>query len=105
MFSDENKNTLSSIKAKYTITPINSSANYVRSNIRSKRVYYTQKATAEYIENLKNTHQCKRMWIQNEFQISIMATFSRGRLANQLSSFALQYAIWKVKIQKTNTSF
>ena len=50
----------------------------------------------EYIDKLKNTIQCRRMWINDEHQSSIIATFSRGRLANQLSSFALQYAISKV---------
>ena len=41
------------------------------------------------------------MWIQSHHRSrpSIMATFSRGRLANQLNSFAYQYAIWKVNIR------
>ena len=67
----------------------------------SKKYYHFNKASSipkntEYIDKLKNTIQCRRMWINDEHQNSIIATFSRGRLANQLSSFALQYAISKV---------
>ena len=61
--------------------------------------HLSNKVTAEYIENLKNTSQCKRMWIQTNSQKSLIISQNRGRLANQLSSFALQYAIWKVIIK------
>ena len=61
---------------------------------------FSNKITSEYIEKLKPTKECKRMWIQNKSQKSLMGAFSRGRLANQLNSFALQYAIWKVILNK-----
>ena len=51
--------------------------------------HLSNKVTAEYIENLKNTSQCKRMWIQTNSQKSLIISQNRGRLANQLSSFAL----------------
>ena len=68
---------------------------------KSKKYYHFNEASSmsknpEYIDKLKNTIQCRRMWMNDEHQNSIIATFSRGRLANQLSSFALQYAISKV---------
>ena len=67
----------------------------------SKKYYHFSEASSmiknpEYINKLKNTIQCRRMWINDEHPNSIIAAFSRGRLANQLSSFALQYAISKV---------
>ena len=54
------------------------------------------KSSFESIEKIKATEECRRMRIENKSQTSIMGTFSRGRLANQLSSFALQYSLWKV---------
>ena len=83
---------------EYKIVRLNSSTKYVRSYVRGENIQYSKKVTAEYIDQLKNTNQCKRMWIQSHVHSrpSIMATFSRGRLANQLNSFAYQYAIWKV---------
>ena len=63
-----------------------------------KNLAFSDKVTPEYIQKLQNTKQCKRMVLQNESQNSLMASFSRGRLANQLNTFALQYAIWKVKV-------
>ena len=65
-----------------------------------KNLAFSDKVTPEYIQQLKNTKQCKRMVIQNVSQTSLMSSFSRGRLANQLNTFALQYAIWKVVIKR-----
>ena len=61
-----------------------------------KNIALSNKVTPEYIQKLKNSRQCKRMVLQNESQRSLMASFTRGRLANQMNAFALQYAIWKV---------
>ena len=83
--------------------------NYIEYSIlslnESKKYYHFNEASSmsknpEYIDKLKNTSQCRRLWINYEHQNSIIATFSRGRLANQLSSFALQYAISKVIVVK-----
>ena len=63
-----------------------------------KNLAFSDKVTPEYIQKLQNTKQCKRMVLQNVSQNSLMASFSRGRLANQLNTFALQYAIRKVKV-------
>ena len=63
-----------------------------------KNLAFSDKVTPEYIQKLQNTKQCKRMVLQNVSQNSLMASFSRGRLANQLNTFALQYAIWKVNV-------
>ena len=63
-----------------------------------KNLAFSDKVTPEYIQKLQNTKQCKRMVLQNASQNSLMASFSRGRLANQLNTFALQYAIWKVNV-------
>ena len=63
-----------------------------------KNLAFSDKVTLEYIQKLQNTKQCKRMVLQNVSQNSLMASFSRGRLANQLNTFALQYAIWKVQV-------
>ena len=69
----------------------NESKEYPRLNKASLKT-----VNPEYIDKLKSTAECRRMWINDEHQNSVIATFSRGRLANQLSSFALQYAISKV---------
>ena len=69
----------------------NESEKYPRPNKASSKT-----VNPEYIDKLKSTSECKRIWIKDEHQNSVIATFSRGRLANQLSSFALQYAISKV---------
>ena len=86
---------------KYSILSLNESKKYYHFNEAS-----SMSKNPEYIDRLKNTIQCRRMWINDEHQNSIIATFSRGRLANQLSSFALQYAISKVivikNVQKDN---
>ena len=86
---------------EYTVVTLNSSTKYVRSYVRGENIQYSKKVSEEYIEKLKHTNQCQRMWIQRHHRSrpSIMATFSRGRLANQLNSFAYQYAIWKVNIR------
>ena len=83
---------------EYSVVELDPSTKYVRSYIRGENIQYSKKVTAEYIDKLKNTNQCQRMWMKrnDESRPSIMATFSRGRLANQLNSFAYQYAIWKV---------
>ena len=83
---------------EYTVVELDPSTKYVRSYIRGENIQYSKKVTPEYIDKLKNTNQCQRMWMKrnDESRPSIMATFSRGRLANQLNSFAYQYAIWKV---------
>ena len=88
-------------KNEYAVVTLNSSTKYVRSYVRGENIQYSKKVSEEYIEKLKNTNQCQRMWIQSHHRSrpSIMATFSRGRLANQLNSFAYQYAIWKVNIR------
>ena len=86
---------------EYAVVTLNSSTKYVRSYVRGENIQYSKKVSEEYIEKLKHTNQCQRMWIQSHHRSrpSIMATFSRGRLANQLNSFAYQYAIWKVNIR------
>ena len=55
--------------------------------------HLSNKITSEYIEKIKHTRQCQRMWIQNKPHKSVMISQNRGRLANQLTSFALQYAM------------
>ena len=70
---------------------LNESEKYPRSNRASSKT-----VNPEYIDKLKSSAECRRMWLNDEHQNSVIATFSRGRLANQLSSFALQYAISKV---------
>ena len=80
---------------EYSILSLNESKKYYHFNEAS-----SMSKNPEYIDKLKNTIQCRRMWINDEHQNSIIATFSRGRLANQLSSFALQYAISKVIVAK-----
>ena len=76
---------------EYSILSLNESKKYYHFNEAS-----SMSKSPEYIDKLKNTIQCRKMWINDEHQKSIIATFSRGRLANQLSSFALQFAISKV---------
>ena len=80
---------LSSIE--YSFMFFNESKKYPRPNKASSKT-----VNSEYIDKLKSTAECRRIWINDEHQNSVIATFSRGRLANQLSSFALQYAISKV---------
>ena len=76
---------------EYSFMFFNESKKYPRPNKASSKV-----VNPEYIDKLKSTAECRRIWINDEHQNSVIATFSRGRLANQLSSFALQYAISKV---------
>ena len=76
---------------EYSFMFFNESKEYPRLNKASSKTL-----NPEYIDKLKSTAECRRIWINDEHQNSVIATFSRGRLANQLSSFALQYAISKV---------
>ena len=76
---------------EYSFMFFNESKEYPRLNKASSKT-----VNPEYIDKLKSTAKCRRIWINDEHQNSVIATFSRGRLANQLSSFALQYAISKV---------
>ena len=89
--SNTSSNTSSRNDMEYSFMFLNESEKYPRSNRASSKT-----VNPEYIDKLKSSAECRRMWLNDEHQNSVIATFSRGRLANQLSSFALQYAISKV---------
>ena len=76
---------------EYSFMFFNESEKYPRPHKASSKT-----VNPEYIDKLKRTSECRRIWMNDEHQNSVIATFSRGRLANQLSSFAFQYAISKV---------
>jgi len=86
---------------KYKIFTLSShGVKYSNNHLMNQHTQFSNKITSRYIDKIKSTKQCKRMRIENQSQTSLMATFSRGRLGNQMCSFALQYAIRKVIIKK-----
>ena len=91
LFSDISNTVPNTSSIVYNFMFFNESRKYSRLDKASSKT-----VNPEYIDKLKSTSECRRIWINDENQNSVIATFSRGRLANQLSSFALQYAISKV---------